>query len=190
MFVLQIGNVNFHYLPLLIILVFLAILAIVRILILRRSWKCIGAAHQAGEYDKVIITADKLLKRYRSGAKIISNYNVTKSIETLNLFLAISYFAKLDYDNFLQHIDQVQTLVNEKSFYLALYSLLHDRLEAAREYYDHIDDSEAMQGYKIFLEGICLQKQGETEKGKEKLESIRSKISHPFLREIADQFMA
>ncbi len=182
---IKIGTININFIPLIIALCIILAIAIINFFFLRKQWSDILRVCQQGEYDKVIEKAKKMLKIYKMNAKIYDGQNIKVLIENLNLFLAISYLAQSNNEQFIKCINEISDTRNEKQFWLTLYYLLNDNLKDAEKQYQLINACQETQDLLSFLDGIFLYKKGSIDIAKEKLENVYSKLNYPILREIA-----
>ncbi len=189
MLTIQVGNVNIHFLPIILYAVILFIIVAIRTIRLWKQYTQLMKDCQEARYGRTITTATKLMRYYRRCQKIFSTKKIKTSIEVLNIYLAISYWGMSDDQLFLQHMQCVGDSFAAKHFWLALYDLLNDKPEEASAHYHAMIPNEETQVSLDFLDGIMLYKQGNTEEAKNKLERLYPKLHYVLLKEIAKDFM-
>ena len=184
-----VGNVEFHFEPLIVILIMIAVIMVfntIRAILLRRKGKRIADNIAAGNYYEVIKDGEKLQKVYKKYNARRSTKATVQSIEYLNFALAIAYFSKSDHERFLEHINAL--LRNDiKEFWLALFYLQQKDADAMKAHYDKINCSESTQVYRTFLDSVSMHRQGDFAAAQEKMKEIYPQLKIFVLKQIADE---
>lgn len=180
-----VGNAEFHFEPLIVILIMIAVIMVfntVRAILLRRKGKRIADNIAAGNCDEVIKDGEKLQKVYKKYNARRSTKATVQSIEYLNFALALAYFSKSDHERFLEHINAL--LRNDiKEFWLALFYLQQKDADAMKA----INCSESTQVCRTFLDNVSMHRQGDSAAAQEKMKELYAQLKIFVLKQIADE---
>ena len=190
MLVKQIGNVNVHFGPLIVVIVIALVAMFIRAIFLGHKGKRVIELFKSGEYSRVIVDASQLLKVYQSYAKRAKLKNTSQWIEFLNFALAVSYFSEGNHDHFLKHIRALEQDNNVKAFWLSLFYLQQADFDNAKIYYDEIEIGEKTHVNIAFLDSYLHYKNGDFATSQEKMTAIYKSLNHPILKQIADEVLA
>lgn len=190
MLTFQVGNTTFHFLPLIIsLLVIFAVFAfsvILRVIHINSMKKLCAA----GEYERSISYAEKLLKFFTRSNKLFRNKNSQRTIEDLHIWLAIDYLGLSKYDLFWEHINKVGGREDVKNSWIAACYILQKDLEKAKEFLEKIEQTEPMKNTLALLNGAILCEQGNADEGKQMIESVLPKLNLALSRKIALNYLA
>lgn len=190
MFTKQMGTVTVHFEPLIVVIAIIAIIFvwyIIQGVILNGKCKKIIRAVTLGEYDLIIEDGEKVLKIYTKYNKRRSTKNLLDWIEYLHFALAVSYFARSNTAQFLEHINCLNQNGNIKNFWLSLFYLQNGDFVNAQIHYEQIECCEETQTNLAFLDAVTLERQGKCEEAKEKIYGVYKKLNHPILKQIAEK---
>ena len=192
MFSKTVGTVTFHFEPLLIFggLILLILFAhLIRSIVTELGFWDITKKLVTGDYDGIIKSGEKLLQMYQKYNARLSTRQIISKIEYLNFSLAISYFARSDDDQFLSHINEMNSSFDIKEFWLSLFYLRKNDFETASAHYVQIASDDSTQVYKTFLSSFEAYKQGDIDTAKSKIIGVIDQLKHPILKQIADSII-
>lgn len=190
MFSFQVGNTTFHLLPLMVsIFILFAIFAfsfILRLVQLKSMKKlCL-----AGEYEKSILLAKKLLKFYTRSYNLFRGKSTRSSIEGLHIWFAINYLGLSKYDMFWEHINKVDEQKDIKYSWIATYYVFQKDVEQIKHYARKIEQTEEMKNTVALLNGVILCEEGKTDEGKRILNLLLPKLSFALTKQIVLDYTA
>lgn len=189
MFTKQISGVEFHFGPLIIYIVVILAFMVISAISFSCRRKRVAKCFDSGDYDKVLIYGNKLLKKCQKYSKRYKHKTTMAWIEYLHVVLAISYFSVKNFDEFLIHINALSQYDNVKECWLSLYYLYKNDFDNAELHYNKISESDETRINRAYIEGFKQYKQGEYDLAKETIGSIYMDIKQPVLRHIADEIL-
>lgn len=187
-----VGNVTFHFEPLIIFGILIAIILLVQIIrsiILEVKFRKVCKNLMVGRYDATIELGTNLLYSYQKYNARLSTKQITARIEYLNFSLAVSHFAKSDDAKFLSYINALVTSSDTKEFWLTLYYLQNKDFENAQTHYDRIARDESTYVNRSFLDAFRAYSTQEIEIAKRKMAEVVDQLKHPILKQIADKML-
>ena len=187
MFTKQIGNITVHFEHLIIFLVVVMIVYVLIALSLSIRGKKVKKAFESGEYDKVLKDGARLLKTYLNYAKRYKHRNTLAWIDYLHFSLAVSNFAIMNWESFLNHINFLSQYDDVKNFWLSLYYIFQGDLNEAHSYYDKISQTKKNTTNISFLDCLICFNRGDVDLAKDKMKDIYPDLKHPVLKNIADK---
>ena len=189
---IQVGNVNVHFEPLIAVAILIGIILIFQIMrsvILEIQSKQISKNILEGNYDDIIKNGERLLKIYKKNNSRLSTKVLVAKIEYLNFALAVSYFAKSNDEQFLEHINDLKQNNNIKVFWISLFHLQKEDFETAKVLYDEIESCDENHINITFLDSYLSYKQGNFTMAREKMTEIYDTLNHIVLKQIADEIL-
>ena len=184
------ANFTFHPEPLIIFISAVAVISIINIVLTSTSFRIIKSAMAAGDNKKVIFHGRMLHRKYSNYAKRKSASPSTRTLlEYLNITLAVAYYSENDMENFLSHINSLETFLNLKYFWLGIYHLNKNEFEEADEICKKIELGIETEKERIFLDSLKLYRQNNKDAAKEKITPIYDELKSPVLRKITDEIM-
>ena len=193
MFTKQIGNVIVDFKPLIVFGVIIAIIMLVHLIrAIILEWKFRNAAKKLslGDYDNIIEIGEKLLNSYQKYNSRLSTKSVLAKIEYLHFSLAVSYFAKSNDEQFLSHVNALNTYSDIKEFWLSLFYLNKNDLDTATTHYNRISCNDNTYAQRTFIESLQAYKNNKIETAQTKMSAIIEQLKHPILKQIADNILA
>ena len=152
----QVGNVEVHFGPLIIVAVgtLLYLLSLALLLILR--WNKMTKAFIIGDYRSALVIGKKLLRTSEKSNKRKKPKKTRPFDEQLHFVLAVSHFSEKNYEQFLHHINALTQYRDVKEFWLSLYYLCQNDLDNAKLYYASISKSNDTLSSRTYLESMML----------------------------------
>ena len=187
----QVGNVNVYPGPFLFfLLVICPVALIIGVIFLSKRIKSMIAYCQAGEYEKSISLAYKLLNRYTRSRNMFRTKSLQRNIEIVHFYLAISYLGLSKYAEFWECINKLELQKNLKNSWIAVYYILQKDVAEVKRYTEQIEPTEDMQVMLPLLKGVVLCEEGQADEGKERLTEILPKIKTTLLKQIISQYIS
>lgn len=179
------GNVNIHFLPLL-IFVFVVLPAVVLItaIVKAKQINSMKRLCQSGNYKESILLANKLIKYYTHSYKLYRLKRTKTDIESFNVWLAISYLGLSEYDKFWEHINKVEEQQNLKYCWVGMYYLLQKDIEQVKLYKEKIEPMEDMSKSTALFNGVILCEQGAEDDGKKLLSETLPSLNFELTRRV------
>ena len=140
--------------------------------------------YRLGKYKKVVFFGKQVRLFYKTIGERKSD---VKNWETLHLYLAVSHLALGNTPSFLQTIEEIKLLENEKAFWKSIYYLKQGDTEKVRELYARIEDSDQYNTQRALLEGFLLLQSGNIEEGQKALAKVYPKLQSLFLKSYVDE---
>ena len=184
-----VGNVTFHFGPLLIVgglILFILFVQLIRAIVMELKFRDITKKLVIGDYNTIITSGEKLLRIYQKYNARLSSNPIISRIEYLNFALAVSYFSTSNDDQFLLHINEMNSSVDIKEFWLSLFYLNRSAFENASVHYNQIATNDNTHIHKTFLTSFEAYKQGNNDIAKSKMLEVIDQLKHPILKQIAD----
>lgn len=188
MFSFKVGYVTVDFTPL-VIAFFVAIVGgILYKFFLSKRNKKLAELCCKGEYSDLIVLAEKQLNHYQFPLRIKKKH--TKfMIETIHLFLAISYFALSNDELFIHNMTQVADNNPEKHFWLALFYLLKKDLINFQAQYDILSSKCINENYLLYLTSIEKLQEGDDADARIVLSSLKPKLNYKLLQDISQKII-
>ena len=170
-------------LPVCILLIALFAILIIGLYIITLSKRMV-TYYRLGKYKKVVFFGKQVRLFYKIVGERKSD---VKNWENLHLYLAVSQLALENAPSFLQTIEEVWLLKNEKAFWKSIYYLKQGDTEKARGLYDKIEDSDQYHTQRALLEGFLILQSGNIEEGRKALAEVYPKLQSLFLQRYVNE---
>lgn len=184
MFTIQINNTTIHLWPLFIVLIIAIICGVIRMFIQTRASRLLVKSCQTAQYEKAIKIGKRMLKSYEQIYSFQKTKQVRQAINTLNIYLSISYYGISQYELFLKHIRMVEDSIPEKHFWLALYYLVENDVDAFEKAYDVLGSQNISSNYLMYLNAVQLKKEGKCDEAGKIMHELYPKLNYAILKEL------
>ena len=184
MFTIQINNTTIHLWPLFIVLIIAIICGVIRMFIQTRASRLLVKSCQTAQYEKAIKIGKRMLKSYEQTYSFSKKKQVRQAINTLNIYLSISYYGISQHELFLKHIRMVEDSIPEKHFWLALYYLVENDIDAFEKTCDVLASQNGSPNYLVYLNAVKLYKDGNCAEAEKIMQQISPKLNFVILKDI------
>ena len=110
-------------------------------------------------------------------------------IESLHIWLAISYLGLAKYDLFWEHINKVEQQKNIAYGWIAAYYILQKEIAQAKYFTEKIESTAETDQTIAFLNGILLCEEGKTEEGSKILQTLLPTLRLALTKQIAMRYV-
>lgn len=184
MFTIQINNTTIHLWPLFIVLIIAIICGMIRIFMQTRASRLLVKSCQTAQYEKAIKIGKRMLKSYEQTYSFSKKKQVRQAINTVNIYLSISYYGISQHELFLNHIRMVEDSIPEKHFWLALYYLVENDMDAFEKVYDVLVSQNISSDYLMYLNAVQLKKEGKCDEAGKIMYELYPKLNYAILKEL------
>ena len=185
MFSFQIGKTTVD-LSLLLIFVFVVIPAVVLItaIIKIRQMNSMRRMCLSGNYEKSIVLANRLLTYFTRSYKLFRIKRSESAIESLHVWLSISYLGLSQYEKFLEHINKVEQQPISKYSWLGAYHAIQKDIDRLKYCIEQLELNEDTKNTHELFKGIIMCEEGNTVEGKKILSELLPGLSFELTKKI------